>query len=759
MQDHSSRQLLFVPLTYSSLGSAEAIIARIERVEFLGRVEAQQLIVEVRLWPLVEPRAPETILKGSVVLRKEGGSSSGGPVWVSDVDGGSDVSFPLSGALLSKAPKGLACQLKFFAKGGGGLLRRSRQLLSIHVVEVPMEHGRVSLLAAKNKGKNVGTATFSVGRQISAEAQVVIARSIAQQTFMKLRAPAANEDLAACLDLVRPSRGWCPNARLNEALSISDGQRRNSMRLAADALRWDFVQSLAVAGCETHVLAEDLRSPLTITLEKCDQREVIAALLQADESLSEQQRQLSIDLWALLRDGAQGTRKWEALAPKLAEAFNPSQRPQCDIFVLALERCPMVRARKVFLCHPGAAAAIWKSSLDLNHPNLARKFAVWIGLSMEGFDGPYSRRQLLDVSLDGHRGGKSMLARVLEKAATDDRWIRVAKVIVHLGAHTNAYLEANRSTLLFTLEYAEQGKPGFPELINSLLEHLGTDIDQWTMPTVLLEERTADCPICFESLWTSTPTAFVSFADGGAGGELEAEPRSICTHFFCFDCAGQQVMKQQREGGEQMRCPICRNPARDVMPLPDLTVHPRLWFHFLDQEGNGRLDRNTLVQALEAVLPLDTEKLREALSDYLWETWDQRRDGQITEADFFAPGGLLEWVRGHQHELQTIKERGVAPTLDELPERWFKYWDWKHLGRLRRAELLRALCICSLTSSLETKRVQKLKAEIDAFWNQHCQGQGSISLEAFVKNDFIVPLKRIVAEVRSDTGAARSSCS
>lgn len=59
------------------------------------------------------------------------------------------------------------------------------------------------------------------------------------------------------------------------------------------------------------------------------------------------------------------------------------------------------------------------------------------------------------------------------------------------------------------------------------------DMDQWRQPTALVEDtrcfccqqfsnspkrrfqdRTAECPICFETLWTATPTAFVKLVEG-----------------------------------------------------------------------------------------------------------------------------------------------------------------------------------------------------------------------------------------------------
>merc|ERR1712061_154685 len=54
----------------------------------------------------------------------------------------------------------------------------------------------------------------------------------------------------------------------------------------------------------------------------------------------------------------------------------------CDVFILVLEHCPTGKARRMLLCADGTCAALWKASLSQNLPNLARRLAVWIGLSL-----------------------------------------------------------------------------------------------------------------------------------------------------------------------------------------------------------------------------------------------------------------------------------------------------------------------------------------------------------------------------------------
>jgi hypothetical protein len=147
--------------------------------------------------------------------------------------------------------------------------------------------------------------------------------------------------------------------------------------------------------------------------------------------------------------------------------------------------------------------------------------------------------------------------------------------------------------------------------------------------------------------------------------------------------------------------------------LPDIATNPKLWFQFFDRDGKGQIEKNIVVQALEATLPLETESLRQAMDDHYWLAWDQSNVGHITEASFFAPHGLLEWVRAHQHQMQLAKDRGSAPDLSDA-QAWFRHWDRTKKGRLRKGEALRGLCEAAQVSSLEHRKVQLLREAVEA---------------------------------------------
>ncbi|CAE8721328.1 unnamed protein product, partial [Polarella glacialis] len=399
---------------------------------------------------------------------------------------------------------------------------------------VPLEPGQVPLLSAKDQTKQVASVKLSIGRLFSAEVQAVMARSLVQQLVALLRQPAGVADkveLQKALGALKPCRGWLAAAGVPQAFAAGDSLGRTALRLAVDQKHWDCVQALVEASCNPRALAEDLRSPLTAAIEQsCRGAEALLSL--KDLAIETERGQVACKFAALLESSKLASaaskddqpQKFEALACPLVQHFGPArQGPSvaavwfCDVYFLAMEHCPTGRSRRSFIIENGACAALWRESLEQNLPALACKLAVWIGLAVNAGSGgggsTVSRRELLDVRLEP--GVEDcVLARAVERAVTDERWLRVARVLVHVGAGGNSSMASGRPLLLFVQEQAEGGKKGFRELLAPLLGKIGQDIDQWENPTALLEDRVADCPICFETLWTATPTAFVRFEGG-----------------------------------------------------------------------------------------------------------------------------------------------------------------------------------------------------------------------------------------------------
>lgn len=813
---------LFVPFTLLPAGQGAAqddvLVVRVKSVVGLQTTSAPRLSLGFRFGTMVEgdriDKAKEASAKCQLELVRDRNGS-----WLPEAGTNGIAKVVLPPLLLTQSGRGgVACRVKVSVPG----YVTASVLAVSEPMPVPFHPSRVTLVAPKSsQGKSqttpvatAATAMLSISRLFSAEAQVVMAKSLVQQILSHIRRPAEQPASSAssarqaaaltALDALRPCRGWLPSAGVAHTLAAVDGQNRSALRLAVDEQHWDCIRPLVEVRCDPRSLASDVRSPLTVVLEQGGEPELLDALVALPgaghranaKNGHANLRQVVGRLAGVLsiKNATGGTagdsssdvderKTWEALAKELASMCRTSkdgrggdagrtpslvpdkpakpppsttastEQSDCDLLILALDHCPSGKARRELLCADGACAALWRCSLSNNLPELAKRLAVWIGLSTGGSSASNGtretnmRKDLLDARFDYTGTEDVMLACAFERATQDERWVRVARVLVNLGACKNAVTSEGLPLIAFAFEQADKGHRGFRELLASLLEKLGADVNHWERPTVLLEERTAECPICLESLWTATPTAFVGFKrpSGNTGGE--GSPHVICAHFFCFDCASQQYMKQQGAGVSEYHCPICRAPANEVMPLPDIAVNPQDWFHFLDMKRCGQIDRNTLVQALEAMLPLDTEYLREAMSERCWAEWGRSQNDFLTEQEFFARGGLLEWVRAHQHELQMARARGPSPPLDK-PQEWFRHWDLSKRGTLHRGTVLRALCEAAQISSLQLRKIKLLQDGIQVVWDRHAAADDSLSRSVFVKGEVHKELLGLVRDVQ-----------
>mmetsp|Transcript_45893 Transcript_45893/g.99047 ORF Transcript_45893/g.99047 Transcript_45893/m.99047 type:complete len:782 (+) Transcript_45893:97-2442(+) len=774
---------LFVPYNLvpgkGGAGNDVALGVRIRNIRGLPPIKAQRLCLALRFGPLTGPNGREVDKKAelSIKCQVELVQAADGTWQPLGAERGGLTRVPLPPLLLAQSTRGIACRLKVLAPG---VFSPTALAVSVPIL-VPLESGDVPLSLAK-VGKTPPPPTFvsmSVSRLFSLQAQTAIARSLIQQLFAQLKEPAGHDVPAdkqpSALEALRPTRGWLPAAGVPKALQSTEMNGKTALRLAVDSGHMGAIKPLLEARCDPHALAADLRSPFTAMLERGEQLEVLKVL---DPSLSSDSLKVAGGISKMLlairgprptivKGSTEAALKWEEMAEPILQCFQPPPferffdaspgRPpptappvpgsslqakwSGDILILSLEHCPTGRSRRKLLLGEGVCVALWHISLSQDLPDLARKLAIWIGLSANNgpvyAGSPSSRRRLLDVKLD-EGSTDSMLARALERGMEDERWLKVARVMVHLGADVTGVTASGRSMLLLALDKADADPQHFGELLSSLLDKLGDDVDHWEEPTVLIDENPAECPICMEVLWKSTPTSFVKF-DG-------VSPHVMCAHFFCFDCASQQFMKQQSKELTEFECPICRAPATDVMPLPDIAINPRLWFQFLDVKGEGRIDKNTVVQTLEAMLPIDTEKLRECLQDHVWAQWDKVGDNVISEREFFDSGGLLEWVRRHQHELRAAEVRGPAPSLEKEPERWFKHWDAAKCGRLGKSEVLRGCCEAASVSSLDVKRIKALKDGIAPLWEKHATDD-TVSRDRFLRKKVGNDLHNLCKEV------------
>eukprot|EP00434_Breviolum_minutum_P011790 symbB.v1.2.010405.t1/scaffold657.1/size175864/2 len=480
--------------------------------------------VEVAQWPSSDPNTP--LCKANFQCKP--GAAHDGQLWT----------LKLTRSFGTTKPPGcdqIGGKVTNESFGDGKILKRmvkSSAFVISEPLDVPVVPNQVPLFSAKDPTKRVARAVLSIGRLFSAEAQALLARSLAQRVVALLREGPKMPELQNALDALKPSKGWSAAAGIPQVLASVETKGRTALRLAVDGGHWEFVHPLIEACCSLRCPSQDLRSPLTAALEKGQEQ----ALELEKLGFSQEHLQLVGELSSALRNADQ----LEEMAPRLAFHFapdsgsgglgSPTSSPERlpplpreasrisvkttdwspDVFILALDYCRNGRSRRTFLFQADASAAIWRASLQLNLPALARKMAIWIGLSVSARSGDQSRSTLLDAPL---YGDDSILGRVVERAAEDAEWLAVARALLSVGASGTATCHG-RPLYLFAQEQAEKKVPGFNDLLAPLLARIGQDMDQWRQPTALVEDRTAECPICFETLWTATPTAFVKLVEG-----------------------------------------------------------------------------------------------------------------------------------------------------------------------------------------------------------------------------------------------------
>ena len=247
-----------------------------------------------------------------------------------------------------------------------------------------------------------------------------------------------------------------------------------------------------------------------------------------------------------------------------------------------------------------------------------------------------------------------------------------------------------------------------------------------------VSEEHAECAVCFEELCDAPTAVFVAATAGST--------RRTCAHYFHLACARSLRAREMR------RCPVCRAPFDDALPVPDPRDDPGGWFAAVDANGDGKLSPGEVLEALKANVPCDWRRLeRDVLprsgaersntnkktraKRALFHAWDPDGDGFIELREICAPGGLLEYVTREftkktsrkgtkqpreEQSLDGEKERLFAtpkrkpsrnassfsfsaeknaepPALAKHPDAWFEHWDTDGSGTLDKEEVTRAL--------------------------------------------------------------------
>ena len=257
-----------------------------------------------------------------------------------------------------------------------------------------------------------------------------------------------------------------------------------------------------------------------------------------------------------------------------------------------------------------------------------------------------------------------------------------------------------------------------------------------------VSEEHAECAVCFEALCDAPTAVFVAATAGST--------RRTCAHYFHLACARSLRAREMR------RCPVCRAPFDDALPVPDPRDDPGGWFAAVDANGDGKLSPGEVLEALKARVPCDWRRLerdvlpraersrtKKKTRRALFDAWDPDGDGFIELREMVAPGGLLEYVTReftkeravakalHEREKEplfaTTKARknenafsasdAEPPALARHPDAWFAHWDEDGSGTLDKEEVTRAL--------VKTLRREREREEVSNQNQNHAQNRAS----------------------------------
>eukprot|EP00747_Dinoflagellata_sp_TGD_P169677 gnl/TRDRNA2_/TRDRNA2_199282_c0_seq1.p1 gnl/TRDRNA2_/TRDRNA2_199282_c0~~gnl/TRDRNA2_/TRDRNA2_199282_c0_seq1.p1 ORF type:complete len:697 (+),score=113.84 gnl/TRDRNA2_/TRDRNA2_199282_c0_seq1:119-2209(+) len=217
----------------------------------------------------------------------------------------------------------------------------------------------------------------------------------------------------------------------------------------------------------------------------------------------------------------------------------------------------------------------------------------------------------------------------------------------------------------------------------------------------------AECSICFAGL-PSQPVCVLRRKVYGS--------KRACRHYFHTGCV--QLLIKSSPAPHQ--CPLCRAEFEDLAPLPDVRLDSRAWFHTVDTDQTGTLEKTEVVDALSATLPVEPELLASSLEGELWDQWDTEHNGRITLDAFEHPArGLLQFVLYSLPSLQRQSDNGSGngpvPDFVSCREGWFRYWDVNAQHCLPFLSLLRAL-VRSLRLDGACEDTGTLRTVLSAVW-------------------------------------------
>jgi hypothetical protein len=182
--------------------------------------------------------------------------------------------------------------------------------------------------------------------------------------------------------------------------------------------------------------------------------------------------------------------------------------------------------------------------------------------------------------------------------------------------------------------------------------------------------RRGECPISAEALHAAA-----------VGVLLSATGRRVSAQFFNLNALKRWFKLSQT-------CPITGQRAHRVLELPDIRADPAAWFKIVDMDGDGKLSRTEIIDALKAQLPIDCKRL-DMEAKALWAVWDKDGSGFIEEAEFFGPEGMVAAVSVAFEIVSTAP--AAIPSIGTDRKSWFAFFDEDKNCILEEAEFRRGM--------------------------------------------------------------------
>jgi len=299
--------------------------------------------------------------------------------------------------------------------------------------------------------------------------------------------------------------------------------------------------------------------------------------------------------------------------------------------------------------------------------------------------------------------GQQMLLEALDRAQ-DHRWLKVAEAILQ-QRRSSMPLWCGADTLAFALEEIAKGRLQFKLLLQACLAEIHKEQQDFYNHPAVLSEGGAECPICFEPLWRSSPEAFTQSG------------RAVCPHFLCSNCM-RRCKASASADRTTLKCPECRRSSATGSSMPKICQDPLAWFNLL-ASPSGTVSRTNLLRGISATLPVDTHDIEDALDKGFLT--DEPLSQDVTAAEFLG-NGMYAWMWRHDYEIRCwrSKQRTQPTSTDwhHAREQWFHFWNFSASGSLSRGEALRAMLKTFEVATFDHESMGGIRNQLDQLWDR-----------------------------------------